>query len=449
MKMIPLMNTQVFLFTLILLFLAAGRSDADPALEKNFHQLIMAKAEAETRFGIKRVECFPFAERIGFTKDQIKFMLNCLQGTKTLIAAAEALTKVDFQTAGISTRFLRTGGFHSILVPWDASKEEMIRFFGEETPVTEQEKFLNDVYRLKRTIRDKLNISELYCSQRISNQNCFQGYQSLAGVEADEALKRKNWREIVITDSSGPFKNPHALSLTYDASSSEMKDQLLNKDTNREWSRRKIMYETIETRFGGDFKSRLQLANFFCSLDLSEAECLQGAANLHAASENKTLQKKRWGKVRIHRYNTFITGDYDAYIRYDLTPEEIVNHLSMKPDGEEISANTNLAEKLETRAKNNSTGLRVVCDPEELHSSLCVQGFKQFFRFLEKHPDYRPEKTRESLMFVDGNQLNRVNFALNSKSAQYYIYLDANSGFEEVEAYLLRFRDLSGEDPAG
>ncbi|MFQ5443071.1 MAG: hypothetical protein ACE5EK_00500, partial [Nitrospinales bacterium] len=162
----------------------------------------------------------------------------------------------------------------------------------------------------------------------------------------------------------------------------------------------------------------------------------------------QTLQKKRWGKVRIHRHNTFITGDYDTYIRYDLPPEEIVRIFFAKPDGAEISENTTLAEKLEVRAKNNSSGLRVVCDPEELHSSLCVKGFKNFFRFLEKHPDYRPEKTRESLMFVDGNQLNRVNFALNSKSARFYIYLDANSSYEEVEAFLLRFRDNSKENPA-
>jgi hypothetical protein len=43
-------------------------------------------------------------------------------------------------------------------------------------------------------------------------------------------------------------------------------------------------------------------------------------------------------------------------------------------------------------------------------------------------------------MFVDGTQLSRVNFALNSKSRDTYLYIDAASGPDELLRYLSLFR---------
>jgi hypothetical protein len=42
-------------------------------------------------------------------------------------------------------------------------------------------------------------------------------------------------------------------------------------------------------------------------------------------------------------------------------------------------------------------------------------------------------------MFVDGMQLDRVNFALNSSSRDTYLYIDANSDEAEFAAYLNQF----------
>jgi hypothetical protein len=42
-------------------------------------------------------------------------------------------------------------------------------------------------------------------------------------------------------------------------------------------------------------------------------------------------------------------------------------------------------------------------------------------------------------MFIDGTQLSRVNFALNSGSRDTYLYIDANSSDKEFSDYLNPF----------
>ena len=42
-------------------------------------------------------------------------------------------------------------------------------------------------------------------------------------------------------------------------------------------------------------------------------------------------------------------------------------------------------------------------------------------------------------MFIDGSQLKRVNFALNSKSRKTYLYIDANSSDDQFFNYLKKY----------
>ena len=44
------------------------------------------------------------------------------------------------------------------------------------------------------------------------------------------------------------------------------------------------------------------------------------------------------------------------------------------------------------------------------------------------------------MMFVDGKQLARVNFALNSIVRNSYIYVDANSNRKEFKDFIMRFK---------
>ena len=104
-----------------------------------------------------------------------------------------------------------------------------------------------------------------------------------------------------------------------------------------------------------------------------------------------------------------------------------------------------LAIKLEGRTKNNSTQLRVVCDLKNLRSELCANSFETFIRFVKKNRDYRVQAPWDTLMFIDGNQLDRVNFALNSSSRKSYLYLDANSDFNQLTAYLNNRRASGGK----
>ena len=53
--------------------------------------------------------------------------------------------------------------------------------------------------------------------------------------------------------------------------------------------------------------------------------------------------------------------------------------------------------------------------------------------------DFVVVKPWETLMFVDGSQLWRVNFALNSSSRKSYIYIDAGSDADTFAEYLKRF----------
>jgi hypothetical protein len=46
-------------------------------------------------------------------------------------------------------------------------------------------------------------------------------------------------------------------------------------------------------------------------------------------------------------------------------------------------------------------------------------------------------------MFVDGMQLGRVNFALNSDSRNTYLYVDANSDDTQLTAYLNQLREIT------
>ena len=99
-----------------------------------------------------------------------------------------------------------------------------------------------------------------------------------------------------------------------------------------------------------------------------------------------------------------------------------------------------MAVKLEGRTKNNATKLRAVCDLEGLRSELCAKAFKTFIRFVKNHRGYQVTFPWNTLMFIDGEQLSRVNFALNSNSRNTYLYIDANSTDEEFLNYLIRFQ---------
>ena len=62
---------------------------------------------------------------------------------------------------------------------------------------------------------------------------------------------------------------------------------------------------------------------------------------------------------------------------------------------------------------------------------------------MKKNRDYRVQAPWDTLMFVDGMQLDRVNFALNSVSRNTYLYLDANSDDAQLTAYLNQFREIT------
>jgi len=234
-------------------------------------------------------------------------------------------------------------------------------------------------------------------------------------------------------------KNPAALGLKFDADVLEFADRLENKELGDDWTVWRRVYRVIDEKYGENFRKRLQLPNFFCSINLTSEQCLQGAANFHEASANAELQTRSWGEVMLHKHNTFVRNDIDVLLRYDLPPEEIVRVLSIKPTRARSVANINLAEKLEARTKNNSTGLRAVCDLGDLSAGLCVKGLKTFTSFVRKHPIYRAQRPWTEIMFVDGDQLSRVNFALNSATRHNYIYIHAKSELAEVETHLMKF----------
>ena len=151
------------------------------------------------------------------------------------------------------------------------------------------------------------------------------------------------------------------------------------------------------------------------------------------------MRMKPWGEVSIEKYNTFVKDDFDVSIRFDLPVDELVAYFSSKANRVEATENAVLAEKLQKRTLNNSSGLRVVCDLEGMRSKLCVKAFKDFISFVSERRDYRVKEPWTNVMFIDGTQLVRVNFAMNSSARYSYIYIDAGSGLEELGSHLMRF----------
>ena len=367
---------------------------------------------------------------------------QCLTGARTLKEALTGSGNLNYKIIGISKRFLKTAGFHTILVPWNATKDEIIQFLNTRQSPEEQTTFLDKIRELKQDIAKNLRIKQFYCSQEISNEDCLQGYENLASVRLPDTLKTSGWQEIIITDSHTSSDGPGKLILGFNDSPSEM-GKRLRKDPFKTWSPRQQMYEKIQEKYGAVFKAKLQLENLVCAADISMEECEQGADNLAQASQNTDFRMRHWGRVTISRYNTLIQGDFHAFIRYDLTPGEIQKYFSRKALKTQAAKKTTLAVKLEGRTKNNSTQLRVVCDLENLRSELCANSFETFIRFVKKNHDYRVQAPWNTLMFVDGNQLDRVNFALNSSSRNTYLYVDANSDDAKLEAFLNQFRETT------
>ena len=418
----------------------------NPSLSKanTFHQLLKEKQVLERQFDLKTLECFPFIKKIGFTEDQVSLIKQCLTGTRTLKEAFIASKVSAYKTIGISNRFLKTAGFQTILIPWNATKDEIIQFLNKRTSQEDQTSFLDKIQEVKQNISRNLRIKNFYCSQEISNDDCLAGYENLASVRLPDTLKDSGWQEIIITQYQTSSDGPGKLIFSFQDSPSEMRKRLL-KDPFKTWSPRQKMYEKIQDKYGATFKAKLQLENFVCATDLSVTECEQGAENLSQASQNTGFRMRHWGRITLNRYNTLTQGDFHAFIRYDLAPEEIQKYFSRKALKTQVAEKATLAIKLEGRTKNNSTQLRVVCDLKNLRSELCANSFETFIRFVKKNRDYRVQAPWDTLMFIDGNQLDRVNFALNSSSRKSYLYLDANSDFNQLTAYLNNRRASGGK----
>ncbi len=403
-----------------------------------FNTLALKKMELEQKYGVTNFECFPFLLNIGSNEDQAERVRQCQVGVTTLVSAFKEVPNTGLRTVGISTRFLRSGGFHTLLVQWDASLEAMILALQSTPSAEEQKQFIAKVHQLKKQIQSGLHIRELYCTFKISNEQCLQGYQTLAEVEPGRRMSRMSWAAVAITDTHLSEKDPAVLTLKFDDAPETMTQRMKQDPAAEEWKRQKKIYKEIQKLYGAGFKS-LQLPNFFCDKTLVQEGCLEGAKNFHEAAKDPGLRKKLWGTVTVHKYNTLIKSDHDDEFRYDLTPEEIVQVFSKKPDQSQMQVSVTLAEKLEKRTKNNSTGLRAVCDLQGLQSAYCAQGFKTFIEFVRNNRDYRVGRPFTDVMFIDGTQLSRVNFALNSKVRDTYIYVDVHSSPKEMKEHLSRF----------
>mgnify|MGYP001174561098 FL=1 len=405
----------------------------------NFNQLVEKKQLLEKEFGINTLECFPFIKKIGFTEDQIPLIQKCLQGASSLQEALTQINHKNYKEVGISNRFLRTAGFHTVLVNWKASSEEMAKFLNQRLDPHKQNEFMDKIRAIKKEIGNLGLAKSIYCSKEISNKDCLKGYKNLAKVKTPKRTKRTGWHEIMITHSSFLADKPNKLILGFNEAPANMRNQLM-KDPYETWKPQRKMYKTIQEKYSKAFKEKLQLENFICAAELNLEECQQGAKNLMAASQSTDFRMRYWGKVILNRYNTLVQDDFHAQIRFDLPPEKILEHFSRKAIKTKAAENTTLAVKLEGRTKNNSTKLRAVCDLEGLRSALCTKAFKTFIRFVKNHRDYQVTFPWNTLMFIDGEQLSRVNFALNSNSRNTYLYIDANSTDEEFLNYLRRFR---------
>ena len=429
--------SRITLLVIIFIYLLSGVSF--PNSSNKFNQLILAKNSLESKFGVRSVECFPFKENIGFTEDQIPLIENCLAGVRLLELALDQVSKSEIYSVGISTRFLWTGGFNTALIPWNASLEETLTFFKGQISKEKQDHFLSKILMLKRKIDKKLRIFSLYCSQRISNEQCMAGYERMASIERTPDAKPIQWHEVILDDRQGLGKDSHSYRIKYDTSPKEIL-ATLQMDPQKVWSPRKEMYDNIQLKFKQAFEKRLQIATYFCSTEITEKNCLDGMAALGEASKNQNMRMKAWGEVAIERYNTFIKNDFDVSIRFDFPAGELVNYFSSKANRVEVTESTVLAEKLEKRTLNNSSGLRAVCDLEGMRSKLCAKAFNDFISFVSEQRGYRVNKQWTNIMFIDGKQLSRVNFALNSSARHSYIYVDAASGLDELKNHLMIFK---------
>jgi len=429
---------RVTLLAIIFIFISLDESFSGPS--NKFNQLILAKSVLESKFGIRSVECFPFKENIGFTEDQIQLIERCLTGVQAFGLALSRAASPEIHSVGISKRFLRTGGFNTILIPWDASSDEIVSFLRGKISKAEREHFLEEISTLKYKINRKLRIFSLYCSQRISNEQCMSGYNRLALIETVPNAKPIQWQEIILDDRQGLGKDSHSFRIKYDAPPEEIL-KALQQDPQKVWFPRKKMYENIKSKYKQAFEKRLQIATYFCSTELTEKNCLDGVTILSEASKDQGMRMKPWGEVSIEKYNTFIKDDFDVSIRFDLPVDELVAYFSSKANRVEATENAVLAEKLKKRTLNNSSGLRAVCDLEGMRSKLCVKAFKDFISFVSEQRDYRVKEPWTNVMFVDGTQLARVNFSLNSSARHSYIYIDAGSGLEELRSHLMTFEN--------
>ena len=405
----------------------------------SFNQLVQEKRILENQFGIETLECFPFIKKIGFTDDQIPLVEQCLKGVSTLKEALGKVSHRDFKEVGISNRFLRTAGFHTALIDWKASPAEIAEFLNTRLSNEQRTQFLDKIHALKKEIASQIPVKDLYCSKEISNSDCLKGYQNLAAVGAAPATKKLAWHEIMITDSPSTPDAPRKLILGFNISPEEMRDRL-KKDPYQSWRPQKKLYDAIQGKYGTAFKKKLQLENFVCAADITLQECEQGATHLFEASKSLDFRMRYWGQVIINRYNTLIQDDFHAQIRFDLPAEQIVQYFSRKALKTQAEKDTTLAVKLEGRTKNNPSKLRAVCDLNGLRAALCANALKTFIRFVKNNRDYQAQKPWDTLMFVDGAQLDRVNFALNSSARTTYLYIDANSNDEQFSNYLGKFR---------
>lgn len=411
-------------------------------LSSPFNRLILEKAALERSSAVQTLECFPFTENIGSTEDQLGFVRNCLQGLRTLKAALAEVPDADYHTVGISTRFLRTGGFQIILIPWNVDKEELVQFLRSNPPEAERTRFLGRISSLKKTIAENLWAGPLYCSLRISNDQCLQGYETLATAKSADLSGQVQWREVMVAADSLAEKDPYTLALGYDIPMAEMLAQL-QVSPHEQWAGRKRMYEKLEALYKTPLEDRLHVVNLFCQESLSESECLEGAENLYQASVNEVLQDRVWGKVVIHKHNTIIQDDHSVMIRHDLPAAGIIEYFSRGNTVSEATEYRVRSEKLEGIAKNNPAGLRPVCDLGGLSSALCLKGLETFVGFVSGHREFRAGSAWTEVMFVDGRQLPRVNFALNSKMRGSYIYVDADSDPVEFGAFIGNFSETS------
>lgn len=429
---------RVTLLGIAFMTLSSSSSESFASPPNKFNQLILAKSSLESKFGVRFVECFPFKENIGFTEGQIKLIEQCLAGVQLFESALNKVPNSEIHSLGISTRFLRTGGFSTILIPWDSSLEQVMSFLRAKISKAEQERFLEKISTLKRKINKNFKIFSLYCSQRISNEQCMSGYKQLASIETIPNAQPMQWQEIILDDRQGLGKDSHSFRIKYDASPKEI-HKSLQQDPQSVWLPRKKMYEKINSKHKQAIEKQLQVATYFCSPELTEKNCLDGVITLSKASKSQDMRMKPWGEVSIEKYNTFIKDDFDVSIRFDLSVDEFVAYFLSKTNRVEATENAVLAEKLEKRTLNNSSGLRAICDLEGMRSKLCVKAFKNFIKFVSGRRDYRVKEPWANIMFVDGKQLARVNFALNSSARNSYIYIDAGSGLEELRSHLMKF----------